>query len=65
MTTVATGQVLLAGTSPAGLTASFAAPSELRVTRPESHPDAIENRPAVIATSPFISNLENPEMYRA
>jgi hypothetical protein len=28
MTTVATGQVLLAGPSPAGFTASFAAPSE-------------------------------------
>jgi hypothetical protein len=35
MTTVATGQVLLAGSSPAGLAASFAAPSGLAVTRPE------------------------------
>jgi hypothetical protein len=35
MTTVATGQVLLAGTSPAGLAASFAAPSGLTVIRPE------------------------------
>jgi len=34
MATVATGQVLLAGLSPAGLTASFAAPSELPVMRP-------------------------------
>lgn len=35
MTTVATGQVLLAGSSPAGFAASFAAPSELAVIRPE------------------------------
>ena len=36
MTTVATGQVLLAGPSPAGLAASFAAPSVWAVIRPES-----------------------------
>jgi hypothetical protein len=35
MTTVATGQVLLAGSSPAGLAASFAAPSGLPVIQPE------------------------------
>ena len=36
MTTVATGQVLLAGSSPAGLAASFAAPSGSAVSRRSS-----------------------------
>jgi len=41
MTTVATGQVLLAGTSPAGLAASFAAPSGLTTTRQEPDWEAL------------------------